>query len=141
MSLILTWQAKDLAQKTKLALREALGQSREEVDLGDLNRLLEDSPYVSTYSMSGGGAGLASTILEDREFGDWQYVVTGSGMTRGSTEAGNGVGRTLESEGGMAGGRRGSLDGIPATDVRYSMSKEKYKSDNPVSEDLLKTRN
>ena len=85
--LILTGQAKDLAQKTKLAFREV-------VDLGDLNHLnclLEDlnrlmvvSPFVSAYSMVGGGAGLASTILEVIQFGELQYMEPGIRGHRGS---------------------------------------------------------
>jgi len=143
VGLILTWQAKDLAQRTKLALRVALGGSREEVDLGDLNRLLEEEePYVSTYSM--GGARMPGTILEEQEMpDDWQYVVTDSagGRRRRNTEGGNGGGRrggAPESEGGVAGGgRRGSLNGLPAMDVRYPISKEDSKANNPVSVDTL----
>ena len=79
--LILTRQAKDLAQKTKLTFNHL------NCLLEDLNRLMVVSPFVSAYSMVGGGARLASIILEVIQFGELQYMEPGISMTQREAEA------------------------------------------------------
>ncbi len=121
--LILTRQANNLAERTKLALRQVVGPN-ETVDLA--HRLLEE-PYVSTYSM--GAARSSSTVMEEREVtGGWQYVVTGDGGSgaRGETRGAPGIERQ-EGGGGRNGGRdhveaKRSLNGLPASEVRFPVS-------------------
>ena len=96
--LLLTRQAKELAQRTKQALRQVLGQSGD-VNIADLDQVLEE-PYMSAYSL---GGSRSQSMLEEREVSEgWQYVVAEEGHRTESRR---------EMEGGEAGGGGGGGGG------------------------------